>query len=272
MTSSSATRKAKIAAATPRGSRGIGGGARGGKGGGQGPRGGGGGGASRVIVATVVVVLVIAAVVTAVILGSSDKQQAATSGGSTLPKNVPAMGAGIVVNPGAPATVPTLDLYEDFQCPVCAEFERIFGLQIVDLVKSNQVKLVAHPLSFLDDKLGNDSSNRAANAAACAADADRFLQYHAAVFNGQPQQEGAGYTDTALASFAQGAGLTGASLQSWQQCYDSKTHNQWVESVQTQSEKDGVNGTPTVKLNGKTLELAGLTQASLAAKVKAATK
>jgi protein-disulfide isomerase len=262
MTSSSASRKAKIQAAAPKG--GIRSGAKG--------SGRGGGGANRVVVAAVVVVVVLAAVITAVILGSRDKTEATTSGGSTLPKNVAAMGAGIVVNPGAPANVPTLDMYEDFQCPVCARFEEIFGLQIVDMVKANQVKLVAHPLSFLDDNLRNDSSNRSANAAACAADADKFLQYHAATFQGQPTQEGTGYTDTQLAQFAQLAGITGTAMTTWQQCYSTKAHNQWVESVQTQSEKDGVNGTPTIKLNGKAVDLAGLTRDKLAAEVKAATK
>jgi len=176
------------------------------------------------------------------------------------------------VNPTAPANVPTLDLYEDFQCPVCARFEEIFGLQIVDLVKANQVKLVAHPLSFLDDNLRNDSSNRAANAASCAADADKFLQYHAATFQGQPKTEGAGYTDADLKRFAVQAGLDGPTLTTWEQCYAAKSHNQWVESVQTQSEKDGVNGTPTVKLNGKVVDLSGLTRDKLAAEVKAATR
>ena len=263
MTSSSASRKAKIQAAAPKG--GIRSGGKSGKGGSQ-------GGANRIVVATVVVVLVIAAVITAVVLGSQDKKAATTAGGSTLPKNVAAMGAGLVVNPGAPATVPTLDLYEDFQCPICARFEDIFGLQIVDMVKANQIKLVAHPLSFLDDNLRNDSSNRAANAAACAADADKFLQYHAATFQGQPAKEGAGYTDAQLKQFAVQAGLSSTALTTWDQCYAAKSHNQWVESVQTQSEKDGVNGTPTVKLNGKAINLTGLTQASLAAQVKAATK
>jgi protein-disulfide isomerase len=263
MTSSSASRKAKIRAAAPKG--GIRSGGKSGKGGSQ-------GGANRIVVATVVVVLVIAAVITAVILGSQDKEAATTAGGSTLPKNVPAMGAGLVVNSGAPATVPTLDLYEDFQCPICARFEEIFGLQLVDMVKANQIKLVAHPLSFLDDNLRNDSSNRAANAAACAADADKFLQYHAATFQGQPAKEGAGYTDAQLKQFAVQAGLSSTALTTWDQCYAAKSHNQWVESVQTQSEKDGVNGTPTIKLNGKAIDLTGLTQASLAAQVKAATK
>jgi protein-disulfide isomerase len=263
MTSSSASRKAKIQAAAPKG------GIRNGKGGGKG---GANGGANRIVVATVVVVVVLAAVITAVILGSSDKKQATTAGGSALPKNVAALGAGIVVNPGAPANVPTLDLYEDFQCPVCARFEEIFGLQIVDMVKANQVKLVAHPLSFLDDNLRNDSSNRSANAASCAADADKFLQYHAATFQGQPKTEGTGYTDAQLRQFAVQAGLAGPTLTTWEQCYSAKSHNQWVESVQTQSEKDGVNGTPTVKLNGKVVDLSGLTRDKLAAEVKAATK
>ena len=227
---------------------------------------------TKIVVAAVVVVLVIVGVVGAVLLGSSDKQAATTAGGSALPKGAAAMGAGIVVNPGAPANVPTLDLYEDFQCPVCGEFERIFGVQLKDLVQQNQVKLVSHTLSFLDDNLRNDSSNRAANAAACAADADKFLQYHAAVFQGQPAKEGTGYTDAQLEDFAGKAGITGGAMTTWQTCYKDRTHNQWVESVQTQSEKDGVNGTPTVKLNGETLSLSGLTQASLADKIKAATK
>ena len=263
MTSSSASRKAKIQAAAPQGPI-----RSGSKGGGK----GGGQGANRIVVATVVVVVVLAAVITAVILGSQDKQAATTAGGSTLPKNVAAMGAGIVVNPGAPANVPTVDLYEDFQCPICARFEDIFGLQIVDMVKANQIKLVAHPLSFLDDNLRNDSSNRAANAAACASDADKFLQYHAATFQGQPAKEGAGYSDAQLKQFAVQAGLSSTALTSWDQCYTAKSHNQWVESVQTQSEKDGVNGTPTVKLNGKAVELTGLTRDKLAAEVKAATQ
>lgn len=226
----------------------------------------------KVVVGAVVAVLVIAGISLAVVLGSQGKKEASTSGGSALPQGASAMGAGIVVNPSAPATVPTLDLYEDFQCPVCGQFETIFGLQIKDMVQANQVKLVAHTLSFLDDNLKNDSSNRAANAAACAADAGKFLQYHAAVFQGQPAKEGDGYTDAALKDFATKAGITGSALTTWEQCYQDRTHNQWVESAQTQSEKDGVNGTPTVKLNGETLDLSGLTQQTFADKVKAATK
>lgn len=234
--SNAATRRSKIEEAAPRGS-----------------------GPNRVVVATVVVVLVLAAVVSAVILGARGKNEAASAGGSALPKSVATMGAGIVVNPGAPSTVPTMDLYEDFQCPVCGRFEQLYGTQVTQLAAQNRVRLVVHMLSFLDDNLRNDSSNRAANAAACAADAGRFYPYHAAVFAGQPAQEGAGYTDAQLASFAQTAGITGSALQSWRACYAAKAHNQYVVSVQNQADKDRVNGTPTIRLNGKDVALSTLT-------------
>jgi len=246
---SSPDRRAKISAAAPR-RRGL----------------------NRVVVATVVAVLVIAAAVTAVVVGAQRSSDASTAGGSSLPTGAAGTGQGIVVNPGAPQGAPVLDLYEDFQCPVCKRFEALFGEQLTTLAAEGKVRLVVHPLSFLDDNLGNDSSNRAANAAACAADQGKYLEFHAATFAGQPVKEGDGYTDADLKGFAQAAGLTGAALDTWQKCYDDRAHNQWVESVQTQSEKDGVNGTPTVKLNGKVVDLSGLTRDKLAAEVKAATK
>ncbi|MDQ4098625.1 MAG: DsbA family protein [Actinomycetota bacterium] len=230
------------------------------------------GGANRLVVATVVAVLVIAAVVAAVVIGSQSRRADTTAGGAALPAHASAMGAGILANPGAPADAPTLDLYADFQCPVCARFEQVFGEQITGLAEQNRVRLVVHTLSFLDDNLGNDSSNRAANAAACADDQDRFLPFYRATFAGQPPREGDGYTDAQLKHFAEQAGITGGALGEWEQCYEDRAHNQYVESVQTQSEKDGVNGTPTVRLDGKDLPLNTLTPQSLDDTVKAATK
>ena len=122
-------------------------------------------------------------------------------------------GGGIVVNPGkAKPGAPTLDLYEDFQCPICGQLEKLFGAQIRSLAAAGDVKLVTHTMSFLDDNLHNDSSLRAASAAACAADAGRFGPYHDAVYAGQPAKEGQGYTDAQLEGFAKTAGITGSGL------------------------------------------------------------
>ena len=165
-----------------------------------------------------------------------------------------------MVNPGkAKPGAPTLDLYEDFQCPICGQLEKLFGAQIRSLAAAGDVKLVTHTMSFLDDNLKNDSSLRAASAAACAADAGRFGPYHDAVYAGQPAKEGQGYTDAQLESFARQAGITGSALTTWQQCVKSGQHTAYVKAVQTQSEKDGVFGTPTLKLNGTVLDLQKLT-------------
>lgn len=247
-----ATRQQKIAAAAPRGR----------------------GGPSRIVIATVVAIVAIGAVVAAVILASTSQSKQAVAGGSALPKGAPSMGAGLVALPGVALRpgAPTMDLYEDFQCPSCGAFEKALGSEVTTLGKAGRVKLVYHVLTFLDDNLQNDSSTRAANAAMCAADQDKFLPYHNATYAGQPAQEGAGYTDAQLRQFAQTAGITGAGLTTWQSCYSSRAHNQYIKSVQTQATKDGINQTPTVKLNGKPLDLTGMTPQSLGKAVADATK
>jgi protein-disulfide isomerase len=252
MTSGSSSRKAKAQAAAPRQ------------------------GANKAVIGAVVAVLVVVGVVVAVALGARGSGTATpgatASAASALPVGATGPGGGIVVNPGkAKPGAPTLDLYEDFQCPICGQLENLFGAQIRSLAAAGDIKLVTHTMSFLDDNLKNDSSLRAASAAACAADAGRFGPYHDAVYAGQPAKEGQGYTDAQLVGFAKTAGITGSAFSTWQQCVKSGQHTAYVKAVQTQSEKDGVFGTPTLKLNGKALDLQKLTPEYLTAQVKAAT-
>jgi protein-disulfide isomerase len=253
MTSGDSSRKAKAQAAAPRQ------------------------GASKAVIGAVVAVLVVVAIVVAVALGSRGSTvtpgAGASASSSALPAGATGPGGGIVANPGkARSGAPTLDLYEDFQCPICGQLEKLFGAQIRSMAAAGDVKLVTHTMSFLDDNLKNDSSLRAASAAACAADAGRFGPYHDAVYAGQPAKEGQGYTDAQLQTFATQAGITGTALSTWQQCVKSGQHTAYAQAVQTQSEKDGVFGTPTLKLNGTVLDLQKLTPAYLTAQVKAATK
>lgn len=250
MASRTTDRRAKIEAATPRNR----------------------GGANKIVVATVVAVLAIAAVVAGVVIADQNKKADVAQGGSSLPAGAPAMGGGLVANSAAPANVPTVDLWADLQCPACKSFEDAFGNQVDEMAQKNEIRLVVHVLSFLDKNLGNDSSNRSANAAFCAADEGTFLPYFRGVYAIQPEQEGAGYTDAQLRQVAEASGIKGGGLDSWQKCYDAREHNQYVESVQTQSAKDGINGTPTIKIAGKPLQLQGLTPQSLGDQVKAATK
>ncbi|MGH3911408.1 MAG: thioredoxin domain-containing protein, partial [Pseudonocardiaceae bacterium] len=83
----------------------------------------------------------------------------------------------VVVPPGAteqgipvgnPDAAVTLDVYEDFQCPVCAKFERIIGPTIDELVRAGTVRAVYHPVAYLDRMSSTEYSSRASAAAGCA--------------------------------------------------------------------------------------------------------
>ena len=230
-------------------------------------------GPNPVIIGAVVAAVVIVGVVVAILVGNNSKS-GDSSASAAQPKGVVAGDAGGISANVAPAksNAPTLDLYEDFQCPVCGQFEKAMGPSLASMAQAGEIKLIVHTLSFLDDNLKNDFSKKTANAVACAADAGKFLQYHAAVFAAQPAQEGAGYTDAQITEFANTAGITGPALTTWQRCTSSGQHAQYVLDTQTAAEKAGVNSTPTLKLDGKDITKTLTTPEALITQVKFATK
>jgi protein-disulfide isomerase len=231
-------------------------------------------GPNPVIIGGVIAAVVLVAVVVAIVIGNAGNSESSASGATPVGV-VAGKDGGILVNKAtAKSNAPTLDIYEDFQCPSCARLEQAIGGQLSTMAKAGQIKLVVHVLSFLDDNLKNDSSKRSANAAACAADDGKYLQYHAAVFAAQPAKEGDGYTDAQLTEFAKASGITGPALTTWQQCTNSGQHDKYVKDVQAGAEKANVFGTPTVKLNGNDITKTLTTSAGAAAldaAVKAAT-
>lgn len=231
-------------------------------------------GPNKIVIATVVVVLAIVAVVAAVVWGQSSHQNDITAGGTATPKGT-AMGAGYQSNQGVKlvAGAPTLAVYEDFQCPVCKVFEDALGDEVRALESSGKAKVVYHVMSFLDRNLNNDSSKRATNAAFCAADQGAWDAYHKLVFANQPAKEGTGWTDAQLRSFAEQAGVTGDKLGTWDECVKYDKYGQYVTAVDEASFKDGVTGTPTIRINGTDVNLNEIKKAGdLTAMVEAATK
>jgi protein-disulfide isomerase len=232
-------------------------------------------GPNAAVIGAVIAAIIIVGVVVAIVIGQSSKTSTGSGGSGQPAAAIGGQGAGIVVNAAAAkSNAPTVDLYEDFQCPACGDLEEKVGAELTSMAKAGDVKLVVHTLSFLDRNLpgSNKSSARSANAAACASDAGKFMGYHNAVFAAQPAQEGEGYTDAQLTEFATTSGITGAALTTWQQCASSGQYAQYVTAVQEASAKAEVDSTPTVKLNGQDVTKDVQTPAALVAVVKAATK
>jgi protein-disulfide isomerase len=142
--------------------------------------------------------------------------------------------------------VPVIDIYEDFQCPICQQFEKMNGDYLESLISDKKATVVYHTLSFL----GPESIN-AANAAACSADEGKFLSYHKTLYaNQQPENSGA-WSNDVLVVLGQAAGITSKSFTS---CVNKMSYTGWVSNVAAAGAKANVNSTPTVFVNGKELD------------------
>ena len=156
---------------------------------------------------------------------------------------------------GAQTGAPVVELFFDYQCPICKQFETQFGTTLDDMATKGEIQLIYRTMTFLDNKLRNDSSLKAGIAAACADNAGAYSAYHNAIFAGQPTNEGTGYTTQQLrVDFAGTAGITGDKLTGFQQCYDSRTTQSFVEGTNEKAAADGVNSTPTIMVNGTKLD------------------
>jgi len=170
-----------------------------------------------------------------------------TNSSVSVPASVSAAdGYGIVFNKDAKTQV---DIWEDFQCPNCRNFEQVAGGYINDLVRAGKVKAVFHPMTFIGPE-----SILAAAAAACTADDGKFLDMHSALYNNQPASENSGkWTNATLTVIAIGAGDTTKKVQS---CIESGKYVNWTKNVEADAAKKNVNATPTMFINGKKLDQA----------------
>ena len=169
-----------------------------------------------------------------------------TDSSASVPASVSAdRGYGIVFNEELTG-VPIVDIYEDFQCPVCAQFTQLNGPYIESLISEKKATVVYHTLSFL----GPESVN-AANAAACSADEGKFLEYHRLLMMNQKQENSGAWDNGFLATLGQTAGITS---QKFSSCVNKGDYLGWVSNVAAAGAKANVNSTPTVFVNGKEID------------------
>lgn len=215
-----------------------------------------GGGANKIVIATVVAILAIVGTIGGVIWKQQAETDKITAGGKAVPVGS-AMGQGFRayadVTPVAGA--PKVDLYEDFQCPGCRSFEEILGPTVEEQAKAGKVELTYHVKNFLDDRYTGAHSTRAAIGTFCASDAGKFQEFHDAVFANQPAVEGEGWTDAQLKGFAEDSGITGTALTTWESCLKAQKYANYVNSVEEASNKDGIQGTPSMRINGKDINI-----------------
>ncbi|MFI6758871.1 DsbA family protein [Micromonospora sp. NPDC050417] len=162
----------------------------------------------------------------------------------TAPAGATADGNAIAVGTG-PVTV---DIYEDFICPFCGQFEKSTGSTLDQLVSENKVRILYHPVAYLDRASSTEYSTRSSAASGCAANEGKFREYVEALFNRQPAEGSAGLSDDELISIGTGVGLDGGTFGS---CVRDGTFKAWTAHVTEAASRANINSTPTVLVNGK---------------------
>jgi protein-disulfide isomerase len=197
----------------------------------------------RVLLISIAVVVVLAVVAAVVIVIQRSRPEEVPLAAQEVPASAGANGSGYVLAGTPAAGAPTVDIWLDYQCPYCKEFEAAAGQAYVDLASSGQATVVVHTLTFLDNNLGNEASQLAAEGAAAADAQGKFAEYTQVVFANQPD-EGVGYTIADLRGFAEEAGV--ADLDAWQADVEGHAYRDYVDSIEDSMEDNGVSGTPTV--------------------------
>jgi protein-disulfide isomerase len=144
-----------------------------------------------------------------------------------------------------------IDIYEDFICPACGQFEAGAATTIDQLVAANKVTVQYHPIAILDRASSTEYSTRAAAASAAAAQGGKFAEYHRALFANQPAEGSAGLDDAKLIELGKSVGLTDAAFAD---AVNNGTYQAWATKVTDTASERGVTGTPTVRVNGTALE------------------
>jgi protein-disulfide isomerase len=153
-------------------------------------------------------------------------------------------GYGIVLNPTA---TPTIDIWVDYQCPACRSFEVLNGGYINEIIAQKKAKVVFHPLTFI-----GAVSIIAANAAACAADENKFVDMNLALFQNQASSENSGkWQGDAMLALGDSIGIES---DSFKECVREGNYVKWTRNVTDASASKNVNSTPTIRINGKDLD------------------
>ncbi len=141
----------------------------------------------------------------------------------------------------------TLEEFGDFQCSHCMQFALGIGKQLKeDFVNTGKIRFVFRHFPFIGEE-----SFRAAEATECAADQNKFWEYHDTVFENWGGVNEGHFSDENLKEFAGRLQLDRTAFDS---CLDSGKYRGKVESDIRLGEQLGVNSTPTLFLDGRRIE------------------
>lgn len=133
-------------------------------------------------------------------------------------------------------------LFSDFQCPACKAFEPAAEYAVNKYKDRVLFVWKDFPLMSI-----HPNARNGANAARCAEDQGKFWEYRQVLYAQQDSWAGQGNPEPAFLAYARQLGLDEGTFTS---CYEGRKDDSKVMDGVTDGNKNGVNATPTVFING----------------------
>ncbi|WP_328705187.1 DsbA family protein [Actinomyces faecalis] len=153
-----------------------------------------------------------------------------------------------------------LDVYFDYSCHFCATFETLHADEIADLVSAGTVTLVLHPCKIL----GMDWTDMVMNAQGLVLDEDpeHALEFHntaSALFTKiYSAQDTSMMTVDNLVAAADEAGVKEEVSAKFADTIKANTYSAWTELGNETFQDKGLTGTPTIQLDGESVDLGSI--------------
>jgi protein-disulfide isomerase len=154
---------------------------------------------------------------------------------------------------GNPNAKVVIEVYEDFQCPICEEYTTLDEAQLIasSYITDGQVYYIFRQYPFIDRNSTTKESQQSANASMCAMEQDRFWDYHAILYANQGAAENSGaFSDKRLQAFAESLNLN---MTAFNKCFSADKYKADIQADLQKGQAAGVTGTPSIFLNGKLL-------------------
>lgn len=151
------------------------------------------------------------------------------------------------IGPAAKGQPVQVVVYMDFMCPACADFHASYGPVLDRLRNEGKITVEYRPVTFLDRQSSNRFSSRAADAAACVANAHpgNYSAFLYQLYAHQPPQGSAGLSDQQLKSLVAAAGADAST------CIDNGTYLAWARYTNRLAIDSGINAVPTAFVDGR---------------------
>ena len=184
--------------------------------------------------------LMLVAVLVGVVVGHASLPKP----GAPVPPGTTSRGGVLVGSASAPHH---LLVYEDPQCPVCAQFERVNGGLLRQAVADGRVQVEYRMRIFLGPE-----SVRAVAALGAAVTSGSFEALREQLFQDQPAEGTGGFTLDDLVARGRSVGITDPA---YEKAVRDQRYATWARRVDNWASQDGNVGTPDLVLDGHRLSL-----------------